>query len=130
MADRYEGTADDPLADEAERPVGPNGCTNPRCEGGWVTVHPGYGDKYVTAPDEELLAGLTDAERVQVQQLVEGMRRSLDSSVYPCRACKPRQFFRWAGGHWSKDHDPASCTECIEVMGAKAARRQHAHHVA
>lgn len=38
------------------------------------------------------------------------------NTVYPCKVCRPREFFRWCEGHWSSDHDRAACPTCIEVV--------------
>lgn len=74
-------------------------CT--RCDGdGWVPVHANYADhlaEQTTKPGTDAHAQLRDA---------------LARSVYPCKDCRPVQFFRWAEGHWSRDHDSSGCSDC------------------
>lgn len=102
----------DPLADQ---PTGP--CT--KCEHGWVHVRPAYAEHQVPMPDTDGL----DAETVAaVEREVARMRAAAADSYYPCRNCRPAQFFRWVGGHWEKDHDPGGCSECTATMGKRHAR--------
>lgn len=112
----------DPLADDPPR-TGP--CT--RCDGTkWVQVKPAYALHLVPDPEPGLLAICTPEQAALLHAEVEQRRAAARDSWYPCRDCNPGPFFRWAAGHWNKDHDVASCAECIDALGgSRAARAQH-----
>lgn len=80
------------------------------CDHGWRQVKPAYA--------EHMVADITD----------EAERRHRYAAAlntwYPCRNCRPVQFYRWAEGHWLVDHDVSSCEACIEIMGGKRAVRK------
>lgn len=75
------------------------------CEGGWREVTDVYA---------EHLAG---GDSVQLA--------ALRNSVYPCKACKPAQFFRWVQGHYGPGHEPEACDACKDSLGIKG-KRAHA----
>lgn len=73
------------------------------CEHGWVQVKDAY------------------ARHMAAQKVAEDSEQfaaayaSYLNSYYPCRVCRPVQFFRWAGKHYDREHDVSSCAECIEA---------------
>lgn len=84
------------------------------CDGGWQWVKRQYAEHVAasmhvegTTPPEAIVAGLLN-------------------SVYPCRICKPSEFFRWAKGHFAREHDIATCVECIAAHGGAKAAKRHA----
>lgn len=95
-----------------------------------MTVLPAYALHMVPDPEPELLA-ICSPEQVDLLRLqVEQRRAAARDSWYPCRDCNRRAFFRWAEGHWNKDHDLAGCADCIDMLGGtraarRAARAQH-----
>lgn len=115
MADPFDGHLDAP----------PGPCT--RCDGSrWVQVKPAYALHLVPDPDPQLLAICTPEQAAVVWAEVDAQRGAARDSWYPCRDCNPRQFFRWAEGHWNKDHDVTNCAECIDALGGKRAARRAA----
>jgi len=94
-----------------------------RCDGhGWVQVQPQYAVDLFPDPTAERLALLNDEQQAAAWEHVRVMRAAAAESVYPCKACRPTLFFRWAGGHLGSGHDAASCTECIEALGVRGAK--------
>lgn len=81
-----------------------------RCLNGWLEVGAEYAEKIAGAilipldatPDQ--LATVT-AER-------DRRRAAALNSVYPCRDCNPKAFYRWATGHYGPEHNAAGCSEC------------------
>lgn len=73
-----------------------------------------YVDHYVPMPADLPLDADEDAQKAYDA----AVRRALDererrySSVYPCKACRVAEFFRWAGGHWDSNHSRLACEEC------------------
>lgn len=91
-----------------------------RCEGdGWVRV----GDEYVDgiAPWPAKPADDTPEALEAYELAVETCRirrASAANTVYPCKACQPAAFSRWAGRHWTPEHDRSACDECKTVAGS------------
>lgn len=109
-------TENDPLA-EADEP-----CT--RCDQGMVQVRPAYAEHLYPDPTAEQVAGLTAEQLAGVWARIEERRAAARWSFYPCRTCRPTQFYRWVGGHMDSGHNPTTCAECVELMGgARAAAR-------
>lgn len=118
---------DDPLADT--EPAACTTCDGPcpcaKCHGvRWVQVQPGYAERAVPDPTPEALAALAGDEAA-IEALfaeVARARAAAANTWYPCRECNRTAFFRWAGGHWGRDHDPSDCADCHEAMGRRGAR--------
>ncbi len=99
----------------------PTGTRCRRCLGsGFLTVLPDYADTQY--PETLDLTTLSDAERAVVDFQRHMLRSAAANSVYPCRECRPEQFFRWLGGHWQPDHDKSACDEC-KAAGLPRSRR-------
>lgn len=114
MSPRHTGTAPDPLEDEQRGPCD--------CDAGWRTVQPSYADHLYPAPTLDEMAGLTEADQFVLLQQIETKRAGAARSVYPCRRCNPTAFYRWAAGHWSADHDPGGCADCMTAQGRQPRR--------
>lgn len=99
-----------------------------RCDGtGWVTVQPEYAAHMYPDPAPDVLASLTPDLANALEWQVYERRAAATNTVYPCRVHKADLFYRWAGKHFAKDHDPGSCAECIEVRsGPRVRRMSHA----
>jgi hypothetical protein len=54
----------------------------------------------------------------------DGWAETGKGEFYPCRVCRPAQFFRWVGGHYNRDHDRASCPECRTPGSTSSARKR------
>lgn len=94
------------------------------CDGAeWVYVGPAYAERLFPLPPAPTLE---TAEHAAVWAAVcdgiERKRRAAANSAYPCRACNPRAFYRWAGRHLDADHDRGSCAEC-KLIAEEARRR-------
>lgn len=81
------------------------------CEDGWVRVKEPYARHMALS---KLGEGATDEHPAFAQLYASAL-----NSCYPCRVCRPVQFYRWAGRHYERDHDVSSCAECIESRGAR-----------
>lgn len=77
------------------------------CEHGWVQVKEPYA--------RHLALSKVPEESAQFASLYA----SLLNSFYPCRVCRPVQFYRWATKHYEPTHDVSSCAECIEAHSGK-----------
>lgn len=77
-----------------------------KCDHGWVTVGSGYVEDHARLPDHVLVSG-EDRDRI-----LRARRAALAESVYPCRRCRPTQFFRWANGCGTPGHDVEGCKQC------------------
>lgn len=103
--------------------VGPNGCPEGgACDGfGWITVQPAYAERAFPMPDDPPMDA-TDEEvaayeaRVRATQI---KRAAAEGAVYPCRACRAGPFYRWAKGHYDRNHDADACAECLEMRGRR-----------
>lgn len=113
--------AADPEFDPAPAPV----C---KCGGtGWVTVQPDYAAHMYPEPTPEVLAQLDEAQANALQWQVYERRTAAANTVYPCRVHRADLFFRWAGKHFTPDHDPGGCAECMEARtGPRVRRMSHA----
>lgn len=76
------------------------------CDGGWRWVQLPYAEHLAAKPD-----GTVDHATLA----------AFLNSVYPCRTCHPAAFYRWAEGHFARDHDAAACDDCRDA--AKGRRR-------
>jgi len=113
----------DPRDDQGPCSCGHTDCTCGRCHGdGWVQVQPHYAVEMFPDPTLERLAPLDEDGQAALWDHVRVMRAAAERSVYPCKACRPVQFYRWAGGHLAQGHDPTSCSECIDALGEKGAK--------
>lgn len=88
------------------------------CDNGWVWV----GRKYA----EHIANGMALGPGVSYESVVAGLL----NTVYPCRLCQPDLFYRWARKHFAKEHDVATCPDCIEVHGGVKNARKHARAAA
>lgn len=83
-----------------------------RCDGtGWVQVLPSYADRKC-APLLAARALVPEAELEAFDRALASALATHANSVYPCRACRPRLFYRWAGGHLHPEHNREACDEC------------------
>jgi hypothetical protein len=94
-----------------------------RCDRGWVQVTAAYIDKQYPRPDPP------DTDDLEVLDLydkqcvdIDLRRKAAANTVYPCRVCRPADFFRWLNGHTASDHDKDTCTECSGIT-RRAGRR-------
>lgn len=95
-----------------------------RCEGdGWCRVTEAYVDGIAPWPDkpteetEEALAAYELAvETCRIR------RSSAANTVYPCKRCNSEAFHRWAGRHWTPEHDRRACDECETTRTSPATR--------
>lgn len=78
------------------------------CEFGWLTVQPGYAERWVPDPDPSVV---TPENMPAAVALVEARRAGLRGTVYPCKVCNKEAFFRWAGGHFVSGHDEQPCND-------------------
>lgn len=99
-----------------------------RCDGhGWVSVQPSYAAHLFPDPAPEVLAALPEDQANELWWQVDQRRAAALNTVYPCRVHKADLFFRWAGKHFAKDHDPGGCAECMEARtGPRVRRMSHA----
>lgn len=103
----------DPLED---RPRG----RCPDCSGeGWRTVLPSYAEHMYPMPMATLTDPL-DAQALAVLQEATAERRAAAANtIYPCRTCRPQQFYRWANGHFTPEHDSDRCPQCSAIRRGK-----------
>lgn len=95
------------------------------CDHGWRFITQATVDRLAPVPTPMELALLeSDAEREAVLYLNSCKRAAMAWTVYPCRACQPEAFGRWAGGHLDADHNAAGCAECIELDKQHGRRRR------
>jgi hypothetical protein len=97
--------------------IGP--CGKAGCDHGWRTVTDRYVDTYAPPWPEPPGLGADAATEAAYEAdvaRVELARRALARSVYPCKECHPKMFYRWVGGHWSGDHVPDDCADCQEGL--------------
>jgi hypothetical protein len=87
---------------EGDDELGP--CT--RCDHGWVSVGAGYVTDHAKLPDHVVVS---EADR---EVVLRAREVALGESVYPCRVCRPRQFFRWVKGCGEPGHDAENCDLC------------------
>ena len=122
MVGRGMGVAD-PLEDVQPEPCG--------CDGGWKWVTAEYARHLFPDPPPAALAELDMDAAEALLVHVEERRRAASVSVYPCRVCRSASFMRWVGRHYASDHDPASCEDCIDLLGGRSAARRvaKARHV-
>lgn len=100
-----------------------------RCEGdGWVRVGAEYVDGI--APWPAKLEGDPTDEQLEAYELaVETCRirrASAENTLYPCKHCQPAAFERWAGRHWTPEHDRAACSECKSSSSSSSSRGRSA----
>jgi hypothetical protein len=79
-------------------------------------------------PPHECAAGWRDVTDEYAKHLAPDdlhAQAGLRNSVYPCRQCKPKQFFRWVEGHYGPGHEPEACDSCRDQLGIKS-KRVHA----
>lgn len=81
------------------------------CDDGWVRVK----DPYARHMALTKLGEGADETHPRYAALFA----TFQNSSYPCRVCRPVQFFRWAGGHYSATHDASNCVECAEARGGR-----------
>lgn len=109
------------MSAEPEVPLNPDDvgpCGSHHCEHGWRRVTDLYLDRQAPWPEPPPFDATPEAEaayEADVQRITQ-RRASLANTWYPCRACNPRAFFRWAGGHFASDHVPELCPECCEGL--------------
>lgn len=92
-----------------------------RCDDGWVGVTAAYPLQLV--PDRDLSV-VADEHHGAVVDAIKRARWYASRSVYPCKSCRPELFYRWAGGHLDRRHDPGTCDECIELTGRRPSLRR------
>ena len=82
-------------------------CRCERCHGArFVWVQPSYAEARLKVKDHSSPAA--DVERA-----------ALSKTVYPCKACNPKLFYRWAKGCLESDHDSWECPDCYEAGAVK-----------
>lgn len=100
-----------------------------RCEGdGWVRVGVEYVDgiaPWPAKPEGELTDEQLEAYELAVETC-RIRRASAENTLYPCKACQPDAFARWAGRHWTPDHDRAACDECKSRGSSSSSRGRSA----
>ena len=117
------------LLDDGPCSCGRANCPCGRCHGTrWIEVQAGYVDRLAPDPDTLDLAAMTDDQRAHALAVARSRRAGAADSVYPCKACAPTQFYRWAGGHLAPGHDATDCAECIDLYGKKTLRRHAAEY--
>lgn len=90
------------------------------CDGsGWRTVT----EKYAQAQADQAMPRVegvewTDAHQARWQSAFASAR----NTVYPCKVCNADTFWRWANGHFARDHDRVGCPECDTPRGSKRKR--------
>lgn len=92
------------------------------CVDGWVFVQDGYVDRLAPVPFRE--AEQSDEVYAALVAANEARRSALARTVYPCKDCRPTQFFRWAAGHFAGDHDRTACPDCRDGRVAGTGRRR------
>lgn len=98
-------------------------CTCGKCHGvGWAWVGRSYPLEQVPDPTADLLAQIPAEAHPRVRFHVALSRAAAAASVYPCRVCNERLFYRWRGGHLDSDHERGHCPEC-QSQGVVARRR-------
>jgi len=107
----------DPLEDQPPAEEQAAGCPL-ECADGWVQVKEKYAEH------------MADQKAERGTRAWESLYGAHLNSSYPCRIHRPVQFFRWAGGHYARDHDVGSCPECIESYGGVRKARKVAAMVA
>lgn len=95
-----------------------------RCEGdGWVRVGPEYVDRIAPWPAKPTDVSPEALEAYELAVETCRIRReSAANTIYPCKACEPGSFERWAGRHWLPDHDRSACSECKTSAGSSRSR--------
>lgn len=95
------------------------------CDRGWRTVGPGYVEQHAPWPAPPEL-GATP-EQVAYYELAmvrcELRRKTLAETIYPCKTCNPRLFFRWAKGCLKPGHNATDCDLC-DTPGRRVGRSQ------
>lgn len=79
-------------------------------------------------PPHECVGGWREVTDVYAEHLAAGdpaKVAALRNSVYPCKQCKPTQFFRWVQGHYQPGHEPEACDACKDALAIKG-KRVHA----
>lgn len=109
----------DYAADPEFDPPPPCKCGNT----GWVDVQPQYAAHMYPDPEATVLAQLPADQAQLLVAEVAARRAAAANTVYPCRLHQATLFYRWAGKHFEKDHDPGTCAECIEVRSGPRVRR-------
>lgn len=66
---------------------------------------------------------VTDAYADHLAPNDPAKQAALLNSVYPCKDCQPKAFFRWVQGHYMPDHEPDQCDACRDALGIKTHRR-------
>lgn len=105
-----------------------------RCGGyGWVTVQDYWVEKAMAAQAAEVekrreafaagTGGEVDPDDGYEVWMAQ-RRAALAQSVYPCRACNARRFFRWAKGCWWEGHDRSECDLCQKEAEETTPRRR------
>lgn len=78
-------------------------CKCERCHGArFVWVQPSYAETRLKVKDHSSQAAAVE-------------RAGLLQTVYPCKVCNPKLFYRWARGCLASDHDPWDCPDCYEA---------------
>lgn len=113
-------TEADPLAEPR-----PGRCTD--CEGtGWRRVLPTYAEHMYPSPAADLLgAQLGEAAFAELVRQTDMKRAAAVNTVYPCRTCRPNQFYRWANGHYGAEHDADRCPQCVATRRGKEVPPEH-----
>lgn len=95
---------------------------------GFCLVRDGYVDKQAPTPARE--PGESDEHYAGRVVENDARRAALAKTVYPCRECRPQQFFKWAAGHFGIDHDRQGCPDCRDsrIPGPGTRRRRRGGH--
>jgi hypothetical protein len=95
------------------------------CDNGWRRVTEAWVEKRHPMPVRR--DGMDDATFAEAVRQVEMRRAGSRETVYPCKVCRPTEFYRWATGHMEPDHDRSQCDECRDAPGGNRRRRAPTH---
>lgn len=89
-------------------------CSNDRCHDGWVEVTDAYAERTFPLPPPLALDATPEeqADHALRVEMATAKQLAAKGTVYPCRLCRPSQFYKWARGCFGPEHDAASCSDC------------------
>jgi hypothetical protein len=96
-----------------------SGCEN--CEGGWRAITEATVARL--HPEPERLPDESDADWARREAQHRSDVAAARNTWYPCRDCNASRFFRWAEGHWARDHDTSTCDACNDLRPGHRRRR-------
>lgn len=87
----------------------------PECDGGLRLVLEPYVESHTPPwPDAPPVDATPEVQRAYEARVVEvaAKKAAAANTAYPCKTCNPKAFWRWVGGCYKPDHDPAGCELC------------------